>query len=197
MATHRAVETVCQTIVELLRDNYDPAAFSQQLEFRVVSSSGLVSGSIGAGVTLFLYRIYLDGTDRSPEGHTTLDGRRFRPDLPVDLHFVLTVWGSDPSLQHSIAGWMMRTLEDHGSLPSGLLNRRTDGVFRADEAVEVGVADLDNEELFRLWELIGPNAYQLSVPYYARGVRITSQIPLEEYAPVQHRRFHQGMAGAR
>jgi hypothetical protein len=190
MATHRAVEAVCQTIVELLRDNYDPTAFSQQLEFRVVSSSGLVNGSVDAGVTLFL-----DGTDRSPGGRATIDGQRFRPDPPLDLHFVLTVWGSDPSLQHSIAGWMMRTLEDHGSLPSGLLNRRTDGVFRPDEAVEVGVADLDNEELFRLWELIGPNAYQLSIPYYARGVRIASQIPLEEYLRVQQRRFHHGTAG--
>lgn len=124
MATHRAVEAVCQTIVELLRDEYDPTDFSQELEFRVVGTDRL-SARADAGVTLFLYRIFVNGTDRTPEGPVGLDGIRLRPELPVDLHFILTAWGRDPTLQHVVAGWMMRVMEDNYELPSALLNRRT------------------------------------------------------------------------
>jgi len=187
MATNRAVEAVCQTLVELLRDEYDPTDFSQPLEFRVVGSDRLTAG-VDAGVTLFLYRIVVNGTERTPEGRLAPDGRRLRPELPLDLHVVLTAWGRDPSLQHQVAGWMMRVVEDHHILPSGLLNRRTPGIFRADEAVELSIAEMPTEDLFRLWELVGNGSYQLSVPYVARSLRIESSSFVEELDIVQTRR---------
>ena len=148
-----------------------------------------------AGVSCFLYRIYVNGTQRTPRGRTRPDGQQSRTQLPLDLHFLLTAWAKDASLQHTIAGWMMRLLEDTPVLPAGLLNHRVSGVFHPDETVEVGLTELTTEELFRIWEVIVNNAYQISVPYVARNVRIESRLVLSTGQPIQERTFEMATRG--
>jgi hypothetical protein len=75
---------------------------------------------MAAGVSLFLYRIYPNGTLRSPRGRLGPEGQQYRNQLPLDLHFTLAGWAQDPSPQHLIAGWMMRMIEDTPILPLGL-----------------------------------------------------------------------------
>ncbi|MEV6041178.1 DUF4255 domain-containing protein [Nonomuraea sp. NPDC052116] len=186
MATYRAIDTVCQAVVDLLRDSSSPAMFNQDLDFRVYTTSDFAQ-HMTAGVSLFLYRVFVNGVYRTPPGRAVPGEPARGSQLPVDLHFLLIPWSKDPSTQHVLTGWMMRTLEDLPILPSGLLNRRTPGVFRPDETVEVVVGDIDDEELFRLWELIGPNAYRLSIPYVARDVRIESEVEDGAGALVQER----------
>lgn len=186
MASQRGIEATCQAVVELLRDNYDPADFNHDLDFRVLSTGGFDNG-LTAGVSLFLYRVLVSDAPRTPPGRLTDSGGRLHSQLPLDLHLILTAWAPDASLQQAIVGWMMRTLEDHRVLPSALLNRRTADVFRDDEAVELIVADLVTEDLLHLWELLGTGTYQLSVPYVARNVRIESDRELTTAAPVRDR----------
>ena len=107
--------------------------------------------------------------------------------LPLDLHFLITAWAKDASLQHAIAAWMMRILEDIPSLPPGLLNHRFSNTFRNDETVEIVLTELTTEELFRIWEVIVNNAYQISVPYAACNVRIESMQTFSQGEPVQER----------
>ena len=186
MATHRGIESTSQAVVEILRDNYDPAAFNRDLEFRVMSAAGFERG-LTAGVSLFVYRVMVGDTPRTPAGRRSESGVRLQPQLPVDVHFILTAWAPDASLQQGITGWMMRTMDDHRVLPPGLLNRMAPGVFRDDETVEVLDGELVSEDLFRLWELLGSVTYQLSVPYVARNVRLESQRELATAALVRER----------
>jgi hypothetical protein len=186
MATHRGIESTCEAVVEILRDNYDPAAFNRDLEFRVLSGAGFESG-LGAGVSLFVYRVMIGDTPRTPTGRRSDSGAQLQPQLPVDVHFILTAWAPDASLQQGIAGWMMRTMDDHRVLPPGLLNRLAPGVFRDDETVEVLDGELVSEDLFRLWELLGTVTYQLSVPYVARNIRLESERELVTAARVRER----------
>jgi hypothetical protein len=186
MATHRGIESTCQAVVEILRDNYDPEAFNRDLEFRVMSAGGFESG-LTAGVSLFVYRVIVGDTPRTPAGRRSESGVRLQPQLPVDVHFILTAWAPDASLQQGITGWMMRTMDDHRVLPPGLLNRMAPGVFRDDETVEVLDGELVSEDLFRLWELLGSVTYQLSVPYVARNVRLESERELPAAALVRDR----------
>jgi hypothetical protein len=174
MATHRGIESTCQAVVEILRANYNPAAFNRDLEFRVMSAGGFEHG-LTAGVSLFVYRVMVGDTPRTPAGRRSESGARLPPQLPVDVHFILTAWAPDASLQQGITGWMMRTMDDHRVLAPGLLNRMSPGVFRDDETVEVLDGELVSEDLFRLWELLGPVTYQLSVPYLARNIRLESE----------------------
>ena len=63
----------------------------------------------------------------------------------------------------------MRTLEDNPILPAGLLNAIEPGIFRNDETVEICLAELRTEDLLRIWDVLGLNLYQLSVPYIKGG----------------------------
>lgn len=186
MATQRGIEVACQAVVELLRDNYVPAAFNRPLDFQVLSSGGFAQAP-DAGVTLFLYRLVVNEAHRTPPGRRGDDGQRRHSQLPLDAHLILTAWAPQPSLQQSIAGWMMRTMDDHRVIPHGLLDRLTPGVFREDEAVEVVLGDIVTEDLLHLWELLGSDNYEISVPYVLRNIRIESERELVGAAPVQER----------
>jgi hypothetical protein len=194
VGSYRAITAVSDAIVHLLQSQFDAAAFDgNQLQFRVYLAKDFAQ-PMDAGVSVFLYRVYVNNTQRSVGARMSLDGRRLRPPLSLDLHFLLTAWAQDASLQHAIAGWMMRALEDTPRFPAGLLNHRFAGSFHADESVELAVTELTTEELFRIWEVIVNNAYQVSVPYVARVVRIESLQPLPADAgPIQERDFLVGV----
>lgn len=188
MATYRAVAAVSDAIAHLLQSQFSPEDFDGiPLQFQVYLARDFTSSPMDFGVSVFLYRIYANGTFRTPPGRLGPDGRRQRHMLPLDLHFMLTAWARDASLQHAIAGWMMRVLEDTPNLPSGLLNHRYPNTFQPDETVELCLTELTTEELFRIWEVIVNNAYQISVPYVARNVRIESIQRLYQGELVQER----------
>jgi hypothetical protein len=187
MADYRAVASITETVLQFLRSNYNPTDFDQELEFKVFTARDFVKPP-NAGVSLFLYRIFPNGVHRTPPGRVGPDGRRFPPLLPLDLHMLLTVWGREASLQHTIAGWMMRTLEDQPIYPASMLNATSPGVFRPDETVELSLTELTNEDLLRIWDALVQNVYQLSVPYVARVVRIESSRPIVEGGGLVHER---------
>ena len=196
MSTYAGLAGTMEALVRLLRSSYDPADFNgAMLDFQIYVSADF-DAPMEQGVSLFLYRVYHNGAARSPQGRLTADGRRQRARLPVDLHFMATAWAPRASLQHEIAGWMMRVLEDHPILTSGLLNSYRADVFRSDETVTVSPTDLSVEEVFRIWEVMLDHAYQLSVPYVARTLELDSMRSDPLLPPVQDRVFDTGARGA-
>jgi hypothetical protein len=176
--------------VRLLKSSYHPENFGDNtLDFQV----GILRDSkpITSGVTLSPFRIYPNGSNRTPSGRVNPDGSRQKTKLPIDVHFLLTAWGTSPSLQLSVAGWMMRMLEDLPVLPANLLNTADSTVFKQDEAVELHLADLNNDELFRIWEKLTELPYQISIPYVARNLRIESEQQALIPKPVTERIFSQ------
>lgn len=191
MSGHAAIASTLETVVRLLRTAYDPAEFNGAvLDFQVYVSDDFTR-PMEQGVSLFLYRIYPNGAVRAPQGRLHADGRRYRTRLPLDLHFMATAWARKASLQHEIAGWMMRVLEDNAVLTADLLNGPRAGVFQADETVALSHTDLSVEDTFRIWETVIDHAYQLSVPYVARTLEIDST-RLEGGGTVQERVFAPG-----
>jgi hypothetical protein len=171
MANFRAIDGLTKAVIGLLVDHYRPEDFQNQpLEFKVYLAKDF-DKAMEAGVSLFLYRICASETIRTRPDRPAPNGQRYAHPLPVDLHFLLTAWANDASLQHSVAGWMMRVVEDHPILVIPILD---DQVFHSGETVEITQMQLTTEELFRIWEVIGNHAYQISVPYVARSVEIES-----------------------
>src|SRR5262249_12226792 len=121
------------------------------------------------------------------------DGTRYRPPLPLDLHYLVTAWGKSAPRQQRLLGWCMRMLEDLGKFNSSLLNRYggPDIVFKPAETVDLFYEPITMTDLSSLWDLLKPNA-QVSVGYVARMIYIDSKIEMPTGAPVQTRAFDAG-----
>jgi hypothetical protein len=183
MATYRAVEATCEAVMRLLQQSWRRDLFeNRDLLFQVYQTQDFAT-PMSTGLSLFLYRVTVNTIQRTPLPRPGPRGRQRRPQLPLDLHFLLTPWADHASLAQAILGWTMRTIEDTAVLPAGLLNAVTDEVFNDDETVEIVFGQLSNEELFRIWDVL-PRDYQISVPYTARIVRIDSDLDLNEGGPV-------------
>ncbi len=188
MADYRAIHATSSAIIDLLRSSYRREDFDNDLVFELYTSADF-DQPMSAGVSVFLYRVYTNGSHRAPSGRLGPDGRRFNSQLPLELHYLLTAWSNDASLQHTIAGWMMRTLEDFPNLPAALLNQSVTGVFRPEETVNLSLCDLRTEDLLRIWETMVDKKFQLSVPYVARMVQIESTEVMSSGEAVQERNF--------
>jgi hypothetical protein len=187
MASYPAIASTCEAIVRLLRATRDPAAFGgAHLDFDVYVAEDF-RNPMDTGVSLFLYRIYHSGTNRTPAGRMLSGRRQQRQQLPLELHFMLTAWAKKASLQHEIAGWMMRVIEDVPTLSAALLNAYSPGVFEEDEAVEVTLTTLSVDDMFHIWDVMINHVYQLSVPYVVRPVAIDSTLSFGLPGLVQER----------
>ncbi|MEF8795507.1 MAG: DUF4255 domain-containing protein [Salinivenus sp.] len=197
MATFRAIETISTVLVDLLRASHE-AADLENAQFEIYQSEDFRSQGGNGGkalVTLFLYRTKVNGSIRTPPGRRRPNGETQRTQLPLDLHYLITIWAGDPSTQHQLAGWIMRTLETTPILPKGVLNGVNSGVFRPDETVEIILNDLSDEELFRIWDLLG-EPYRLSIPYLVRNVRVESGETVSAEGVVERRIFDYLQHGA-
>jgi hypothetical protein len=190
MATTSAISATTESVIRLLRSAYDPTQFNNALlDFQVYVASDFLN-PMDERVSLLLYRIYHDGSPRTPPGRVQPDGQRERAKLPLELHFMLTAWAKQATLQHEIAGWMMRTMEDNPIFYPSLLNSYKPDVFFPDETVSISLAQLSVEDMFNIWAVMIRHVYQLSVPYVARVVELESTVPLVQGIPIQQRNFN-------
>jgi hypothetical protein len=191
LADFHAIQVTCDAVMRLLQESYRPDLIepSSNLQFEVYGTEDF-KNHMAQGVSLFLYRVHVNGTQRSPLVKDPVGNVR-RQLLPLDLHFFITVWAPKPSLQHAILGWALRLLEDSPVLSSSLLNGVRAETFRGDETVELVAGQLTNEELMRIWDDLGAE-YQLSIPYVARVVRIESLYETAAGEPVRRRQFEYG-----
>jgi hypothetical protein len=148
---------------------------------------------IKEGIALYLYRVAVNTAlrNRPPRPAVPPDGRRFRPSLPLDLHYLVTTWADTPAKQQVLLGWCMRALEDLAILPIGLLNRYSPApeTFGPSETVEFVAEPLSVQEMYNIWDPMKPNVH-LSAAYAARMVVIDSDLPLpSDGPPAQTREF--------
>jgi hypothetical protein len=202
MATWNAIAATSRAILGLLEDAYGSLLDEHsrplfgQLRFAPAHPSEYTGDKSPAdGFTLCLYRVAINGTLRNLPPRITPEGARYRPSLPVDLHYLLTAWAGDVEKQQRLLGWGMRQLEDNTILPAGLLNRplKESDVFRPDETVELVGDSLPLPDFTNLWDKLKPRM-QTSVTYVARMVLIDSELELREGKPVQTRRFQMAKA---
>lgn len=142
------------------------------------------------GISLYLYRVTINGSFRNPPARIDPTGKRRRPPLPLDLHFMLTAWAGTAAKQQRLLAWAMQQLEDMPILPSGLLNSLgpEPEIFHADETVELICDPIAMQDMFNIWENL-KTKMQISVTYVARMVMIESALELVEAPMVQTRHF--------
>ena len=173
MATYAAIAATSEAIIGLLRrarpkDEFTKAAFE-------VYQGDNFESPMNEGISLYLYRVTISATRRNLPPTVTTDGRRLRPPLPLDLHYLLSAWGQAYDTQHRLLGWAMRELENTPIIPAGVLNSTgpENDVFRAEETVELICDPLPLADMLSLWETLKPKSNRpLLVNYVARMVAV-------------------------
>lgn len=191
MATFQAIAATGQAILGLLADACPKPEFAAA-RFELYQVINFQS-PMEEGISLFLYRVAVSGARRNLPPSVGPDGQRYRPPIPLDLHYVVSAWAKTAIKQQRLLGWTIRMLEDVPILPAGMLNHygpETE-IFRPDETVELILDQLTLQDLNNLWSEIKVTP-PLSVNYVARMIAIESTLELVEAAPVQTRVFDAG-----
>lgn len=173
MATHHAIAAVSLALKGLLERALPKAGFASA-KVVLLRPSDLPTG-IADGVSLLLYRVGIDGTQRNQPPRVAADGAGFRPSLPVDLHYLLTAWSAQADIQQSLLAWAMRVLEDTPRLSGSVINpfMAAPPAFRADESIELMCDPLPLDAWLALADRFAPAIYA-SMTYVVRLVQIDS-----------------------
>jgi len=188
MATYHAIAATGLAIIGMLRDACPRSEFAGA-QFDLYQTSNF-QAPMEEGLSLYLYHVAPNATRRNLPPRVSPDGRRYRPPLPVDLHYLLTPWARTAEMQQRLLGWSMRELDDMAILPAGVLNHyvtETD-TFRSDETVELVLESLSLQDIVNIWDVFKPNL-QISVAYVARLIAIESQVQIPDAGLVQTREF--------
>jgi len=191
MATHNAIAAVGQAILGMLAGACPRPEFSGA-QFELYQAQNF-EAAMDEGISLYMYRVTPANNIRNLPPRTAPDGRRYRPSLPLDLHYLLIAWARDAAKQHRLLGWAMRELENTPILYASLLNQfgPEPDTFAPNETVDLIMETLPIQDMGSLWEVYR-HRFQPSVPYTARMVRIDSDLEITDAGPVQTRVFSAG-----
>jgi hypothetical protein len=194
LATHRAIAATGLAIRGLL-ESAVPAPEFPNAHFELYRPNDFDSPMTN-GISLYLYRVLVNTSRRNLPPFVAPDGKRYRPQLPIDLFYMMTAWGQTAEVQHRLLGWAMRELENTPILPSSLLNHYVQEVdtFRPAETVELICETLSLQDMNTLWDgfKAGKTNQHLSVTYVARMLLIESELEIDEHPPAQTRAFDVG-----
>jgi hypothetical protein len=186
MANFAAIYSVGNSIAQYLQHAYPPdLAGKFACQFKLVSSTDIAledQTALDQVVSIFLHRITINENFRNA---TVLpDAPTRQPCVFLDLHYLLTYWGTSAQAEHTILGWVVQQLQSSPILDRSILS--SDGDWSATESVQLVMADLSLEDILRIWDALGPK-YRLSVAYLARVVRIDRMVV--SGGPVEATRF--------
>ena len=185
MATYQAIAATGKAILGVLRDARTPGLF-EGFSFELYHASDFQS-PMKEGIALYLYQVAPNTAKRNLSPRVDAEGCRFRPSLPVDIHFLLVPWAQKADTQQFLLTWAIRVLEDMSILPASVLNHYGEGdIFHTEEAVELIWEPLPLQEIVHIWDAFKPN-FQISVSYVVRMLEIDSELPLAEASLVQTR----------
>jgi hypothetical protein len=146
------------------------------------------------GLCLYLHRITPGSNVRNLPPRVAPDGRRFRPSVPIDLHYLLIPFAREAFKQHRLLGWAMRVLEDTRVLHASLLNQHgpEPDLFAPTESLDLLMEALPIQDIGSILEVTKPNIQQPVVPYVVRMVPLDSDVELTDADLVQTREFGMG-----
>jgi Pvc16 N-terminal domain len=141
-------------------------------------------------LSVYLYRVVLSTVRRDRPFRIGPDGRRYRPSIPLDLHYLVSAWSSDAKRAHQLLGWAIRVLDDTPVLPVGLLNSYQAGldVFAPDETVELVWEPLSLTDLYDIWQ-VSQQTQAPSASYIARMLMLDSDVEIDDGELVRVREF--------
>jgi hypothetical protein len=191
VARHQAIAAT-STAIRALLDNAAPMSEWPAASFDLYQADDMQAPFDGTQphVSIYLYRVLLSSVRRDRGPRIGPDGVRYRASIPLDLHYLVTAWGTDARTSQQLLGWVIRVLDDTPIIPTGLLNAYQAGVdvFAPDETVELLWQPLTITDLNDIWQVSAQNQSP-SACYVARMVLLDSDLAIGDGEPVSMRQF--------
>jgi hypothetical protein len=186
MANFHAIFDIGNSLARFLQNAYPPELNQiYPCTFKLVASGEIATedtANLNEVLSIYLHRV---STNENFRGATRVQGAPGKqPLLFVDLHYLITYWGTSPEAEQTILGWTMQQIQQTPILDSSMLS--SSAGWDLTESVQLIPSDLSLEDILRIWDALGPK-YRLSVGYVARAVRIDRAIPTD--VPVVATRF--------
>lgn len=176
MANFRAFHAVGEALRVYLNTTYSQTALAVEFpcSFQLLSTGQLANfedpADSSVACTLFLYRVTISEQLRN----ALQPGRAqppLQPALPVELHWMLSVWATAAAAEQIVLAWAMQQLNRQPLLDTGML---LGADFEPGDVVQVIPEELPLEGVMRVWESLEPS-YRLSATYVTRIVRLDMQ----------------------
>jgi hypothetical protein len=212
VANYTAVQGVMSAIQDMLQGNLPPelsGTGNAAAGGVAVNASVQLFGSADFNqppsknmLALYLYRISIDptvvgGYVRALPG--TAGGRT--AEVALMLHFLMIAIADSPVAEISLMGWGFQQLAITPLIGAdrlaaqglvGLAPTAPGIAWDDSDSVQVATEELTREELMRIWDTL-PLKYRLTVPYVARGLRLTLAPDMRQYGPVLDRSIVMGV----
>ena len=193
MAQHQAIAAVAAALRGLIRERYPRDDFDT-LTVEFYQAKDIEKGLTGDGFAILLWRVAINTQRRARGPRIDIFGNRFKPSLPLDLSFLVIPVASSPEKQLRMLGWVMRALEDAGTITASQLNDylTEDNIFSVDEDVDLVCDPLTVADQLTMWDRI--RKHPLFANYLMRMVLIDSSLDVEDGGIVLERGFEVGIA---
>ena len=91
MATYHAIAAIGDAMLGILKAAC-PAEFEADVPQFLLYQPSDFQNPMAMGISLYLYSVSINTAVRNPPPRIDSTGRRFRPSLPIDLHYLLVPW---------------------------------------------------------------------------------------------------------
>ncbi|HEV3037484.1 MAG TPA: DUF4255 domain-containing protein [Candidatus Angelobacter sp.] len=191
MASPNAIAATGQAVLALIAAGISRTEFPSA-KFELYQARNFQT-PMEEGISLYLYRITPAGEIRNYPPRIAPDGRRYRPLLPINLHYILSAWAREALKQQRLLGQAMRILEDTPVMPAGILNQGgpEGDTFRPTETVDLIMETISVYDMGAIWDVAKPNV-QISIGYVARMIGLESPLEITEAGNVQTRVLQAG-----
>jgi Pvc16 N-terminal domain len=182
MSTPLVIAAVTATLKSLLENQLAEHAPAMNLSDRITVTAKapdqvfLPRNPETPHLNLFLFNVCPNAQRLSPS-RPAPDGSRAKPQLPLDLYYLMTAYGGKEYEAEILLGYAMRILEDTPVLAPDLIHRASSHLASGPEKqaspVELALHPLSIAELTGLWSAFNAN-YRPSVAYCAAGLLVDS-----------------------
>lgn len=196
MAQYQAIAAAGAALKGLIEERYPRAEFGGTLNVDTFHVTDLEDEQTDDGFAIVLWRVTINKELRGRAPRSDVFGNRFRPSLPLDLHFLVIPFATSVERQQRMLGWVMRMFADVGHISAAQLNAylAEDEIFPPTEDVELVADPLPLADHLTVWERV--KRYPAYASYQLRMLLIDSTVALSENPPVIEREFEFGSVGS-
>ena len=158
---------------------------------RLLGSNEIANRLTGNLLGIYLHRITIDDHGRSrffkPQG---TDNSGPRPELPVNLHFLLIAHANSATIEADLMSWAMVELANNSQLDISQV-QDIDDEWGQTEVLNITPVDITTEDLMRIWDVF-ETPYTSTMAYTAKTVRLRLNPQRSEGPDVTSRVFPHG-----